>query len=39
VAGATEVPDTITLIKVGDFVVPVTAAGEPIRRESGAAAI
>ncbi|MBP1857404.1 CHASE2 domain-containing protein [Rhizobium herbae] len=27
-ANAPDVPDTITLIKVGDFVVPVTAAGE-----------
>ncbi|QRM56055.1 adenylate/guanylate cyclase domain-containing protein [Sinorhizobium sp. BG8] len=27
-AGAPDIPDTITLIKVGDFVVPVTAAGE-----------
>ncbi|WEX76077.1 adenylate/guanylate cyclase domain-containing protein [Sinorhizobium numidicum] len=27
-AGATDVPDTITLVKVGDFVIPVTAAGE-----------
>ncbi|RVM85444.1 CHASE2 domain-containing protein, partial [Sinorhizobium meliloti] len=28
VAGAPDAPDTITLIKVGEFVVPVTAAGE-----------
>ncbi len=28
VAGATDVPDTITRIKIGDFAVPVTAAGE-----------
>ncbi len=27
-AGAPDAPNTITLIKVGDFVVPVTAAGE-----------
>lgn len=27
-AGATDVPDTITEAKVGDFVVPLTAAGE-----------
>lgn len=27
-ADAPDVPDTITLIKIGDFVVPVTAAGE-----------
>ena len=27
-AGATDVPDTMTLVKIGDFVVPVTAAGE-----------
>jgi adenylate cyclase len=27
-AGATDVPNTITLVKIGDFVVPVTAAGE-----------
>lgn len=27
-AGATGVPETITVVKVGDFVVPVTAAGE-----------
>ncbi len=27
-AGATDVPDTITQIRVGDFVIPVTAAGE-----------
>ncbi len=27
-AGATNVPNTITFVKIGDFVVPVTAAGE-----------
>ncbi|MEK1853887.1 MAG: adenylate/guanylate cyclase domain-containing protein [Phyllobacterium sp.] len=27
-AGAANVPDTLTLIKIGEFVVPVTAAGE-----------
>ncbi|TCN29048.1 adenylate cyclase [Sinorhizobium americanum] len=27
-AGATDVPDTLTRIKIGDFAVPVTAAGE-----------
>jgi adenylate cyclase len=27
-AGAPDVPDTITSFKIGDFVVPVTAAGE-----------
>lgn len=27
-AGATDVPDTITQIRVGDFVIPVTASGE-----------
>ncbi len=27
-AGATDVPDTITSVKIGDFVVPLTAAGE-----------
>ncbi|PDT84211.1 adenylate/guanylate cyclase domain-containing protein [Sinorhizobium sp. BJ1] len=27
-AGATDVPDTITRIKIGDFAVPVTATGE-----------
>lgn len=27
-AGVTDVPDTITLVKIGEFVVPVTAAGE-----------
>jgi adenylate cyclase len=27
-AGVADVPDTITMIKVGDFEVPVTAAGE-----------
>jgi adenylate cyclase len=27
-AGAADVADTITLVKIGDFVVPVTAAGE-----------
>jgi adenylate cyclase len=27
-AGATDVADTITLVKIGEFVVPVTAAGE-----------
>ena len=27
-AGATDVQNTITLLKIGDFVVPVTAAGE-----------
>lgn len=27
-AGATDVPDTITTIKIGDFAVPVTATGE-----------
>ncbi|KQV44061.1 MULTISPECIES: adenylate/guanylate cyclase domain-containing protein [unclassified Rhizobium] len=27
-ADAPDVPDTITLVKIGDFVVPVTAAGE-----------
>ncbi len=26
-AGATDVPDTITEVKIGDFVVPVTSAG------------
>ncbi|RVJ72796.1 CHASE2 domain-containing protein, partial [Sinorhizobium medicae] len=28
IAGAPDIPDTITLIKVGAFVVPVTATGE-----------
>ena len=27
-AGAPDVPDTMTLVKIGEFVVPVTAAGE-----------
>jgi adenylate cyclase len=27
-SGATDVPDTITAVKIGDFVVPVTAEGE-----------
>ena len=27
-AGATDVPDTITLVKIGEFIVPVTAAGQ-----------
>ncbi|MBB3235473.1 adenylate cyclase [Phyllobacterium endophyticum] len=27
-AGATNVPNTITLVKIGEFVVPVTSAGE-----------
>jgi adenylate cyclase len=27
-AGATDVPNTITQVKIGDFVVPVTAAGQ-----------
>ncbi len=28
IAGATNVPDTMTHVKVGEFVVPVTASGE-----------
>ncbi|ATU90972.1 CHASE2 domain-containing protein [Phyllobacterium zundukense] len=28
IAGAANVPDTMTLVKIGEFVVPVTAAGE-----------
>ena len=27
-AGATDVPNTITMVKIGEFVVPVTASGE-----------
>jgi len=27
-AGATDVPNTITQVKIGDFIVPVTAAGQ-----------